>query len=280
MKKLCVYLQYLLPQHFLSRLIGRIADSQIPWLKNFIIKRFIAIYKVDLKAAALQDINDYPSFNSFFIRELKADARPIANELDAFISPADGCIAQIGHINKNLLLQAKQTYFDLETLLGGDKALAAHFQDGSFATIYLAPADYHRVHMPIAGKLIKTIYVPGKLFSVNRMTSQLIPNLYGRNERLICVFATEAGPITVILVGAMIVGSMQTVWMKEAVRGNKILTQVFPNGREFAKGDLLGYFKMGSTVVLLSAKDKIQWQPQLTADVSIKMGSLLGKVGQ
>ena len=180
--------------------------------------------------------------------------------------------AQIGNIQKKQLLQAKNFYFDLGTLLGGDTQLADNFHDGTFATIYLAPHNYHRVHMPLDGKLVKTIYVPGKLFSVNRMTSEIIPNLYSRNERLICVFDTTLGPMTIVLVGAMIVGSIQTVWMKNPIRANRIITETFSDGIQLIKGAELGYFKLGSTVILLFGKDKILSQSTLTTTSTLQVG--------
>jgi phosphatidylserine decarboxylase len=272
LKHFLPYFQYILPQHLLTKLAGKLADSRTPWLKNFLIKQFIKTYHVNLTEALIENPEAYDNFNQFFIRELKPGIRPIASAPNAIISPADGYIAQIGNIQKKQLLQAKNFYFDLGTLLGGDTQLADNFHDGTFATIYLAPHNYHRVHMPLDGKLVKTIYVPGKLFSVNRMTSEIIPNLYSRNERLICVFDTTLGPMTIVLVGAMIVGSIQTVWMKNPIRANRIITETFSDGIQLIKGAELGYFKLGSTVILLFGKDKILSQSTLTTTSTLQVG--------
>lgn len=271
-------MQYALPQHFISTLMGWASESRILWLKNFLINQFIRLFKVNMREAAIEDPQAYPSFNNFFIRQLKPDIRPIAEGQQDIASPADGTITQIGRIDKNQLLQAKNLYFDLETLLGGDTDLATLFQDGAFATLYLAPNNYHRVHMPFSGKLERTIYVPGKLFSVNRMTSELVPNLFSRNERLISIFDTNAGPMAVILVGAMIVGSIQTVWKDKPIRARQIINETFSNGIELTKGTELGYFKMGSTVIILFAKDKIEWTPSRQATSMIRVGQILGNV--
>ncbi|HEX4044613.1 MAG TPA: archaetidylserine decarboxylase [Gammaproteobacteria bacterium] len=273
--QLFIYLQYCLPQHLLSHCLGWLAESRVPWLKNFLIINFIKLYHIDLNEAEITDPKAYLSFNQFFTRQLKLTQRPIASEPDGIVSPVDGTIAQIGRIHKNQLLQAKQCYFDLESLFAGDTALASDFQDGAFTTIYLAPNNYHRVHMPVAGQLIKTVYVPGKLFSVNRITTELLPQLYSRNERLITVFNTPMGPMAVILVGALIVGSIQTVWMKQPIRDNH--TSTAPDNLMLAKGAELGHFKMGSTVLLLFGKDKIQWLEQMQSNKPIRLGELLGK---
>jgi phosphatidylserine decarboxylase len=271
-----IFLQRIAPQHAITRIMGWLAEVRTPWLKNYFIARFIRKYHVNMAEAAVEDHCAYATFNDFFIRQLKSGARPIAQDAQGIISPADGVIAQIGHIAQNQLLQAKGHYFDLESLLAGDDALAHTFYDGTFATIYLAPHNYHRVHMPMDGKLVQTIYVPGKLFSVNQQTADYIPHLYSRNERLICVFESEAGRFVLIFVGAMIVGSMQTAWMKEPVRGNQIHTENFASPIHFAKGDELGYFKLGSTVILLFEKNKMEWRTDLQADAGIEVGNLLG----
>ena len=273
-----MFLQCILPQHFVSRLAGWLADCRLPWLKNKLIKRFIKKYSVDLTSALRKQPEDYVSFNDFFIRQLDSRFRPIANGPQDIVSPIDGIIAQIGRINKALLLQAKAHYFDLTTLLGNEASLAERFYDGEFATLYLAPHNYHRVHMPITGKLVKTIYVPGRLFSVNRMTSELIPNLYSRNERLICLFDTAAGPLAIIMIGAMIVGRMQTVWMAQPIKHQQIKINIDEAPTVLQKGDELGYFCLGSTVILLFGKNKISWEPNLKAGSSLEVGKLLGSL--
>ncbi|RDI42412.1 archaetidylserine decarboxylase [Aquicella lusitana] len=278
--QLFAYSQYLLPQHLLSALAGRLAESRSPRLKNSLIRFFIHRYKVDLSEAISENLDDYPTFNSFFIRQLKPGIRPLALAPEAVISPVDGRVAALGKINQNQLLQAKKHYYNLETLLGNDKELATLFSDGDFATLYLAPQNYHRVHMPLSGTLTKSIYVPGKLFSVNRITSELIPNLYSRNERLISLFDTEAGKMAMILVGAMIVGSIQTVWMTQPIRSHQMITETFTNGLTLQKSAELGYFKMGSTVILLFEKNKVTWSPSFKTNSAIHFGQFLGKIAK
>lgn len=271
-------MQYVLPQFLLSSFVGWVADLHITWLKNYLIHIFIKQYKVDLREAEIETPEAYATFNNFFIRKLKPHLRPIADGADTIISPVDGAVAQIGQINQNQLLQAKGCYFSLESLLGGDSASAAYFQQGSFATLYLAPNNYHRVHMPLTGKLRKTMYVPGKLFSVNRTTTDLLPNLYSRNERFICIFDTSAGPMAVILVGAMIVGSMQTVWQSAPIRGTHVGTETYQGNLELIKGAELGHFKMGSTIILLFAKQNVIWTSSLQTGNTIQLGQKLGNI--
>lgn len=274
-KKFFVNIQYITPQHWLSTLMGRLAESRVNWLKNYIIRSFAKAYKVSMNEALVENLDAYPTFNDFFTRALKPSARPICANPETIACPADGAVAELGKINDRQLLQAKNSYFNLDTLLGGDKESADLFQNGSFATIYLAPHNYHRIHMPVDATLRKTIYVPGKLFSVNRMTTDLIPNLYCRNERLISIFDTAQGPMAVIMVGALIVGSMQTVWMDKPIRDRNIITDSSIH-TSFKKGDELGYFKLGSTVVLLFAKDAIQWLDTLQAGDSTQVGQIIG----
>lgn len=276
-KRLCTYIQYLLPQHLLSAMVGYIADSRVVWLKNFLIINFIKLYKINLAEAEINDPRAYPSFNVFFIRRLKKSARPIDFSTKRIISPADGTIAQVGQITQNKLFQAKHFYFDLNTLLGQDSQLANDFSNGSFLTIYLAPHNYHRVHMPISGKLLKTIYIPGRLFAVNQTSSEFIPNLYSRNERYICVFDTTAGKLIVILVGALIVGSIKTVWMKQPIRGKSPLTKTHQD-IFLEKGAELGYFKMGSTVILLGQAGKLNWDTSLKSDTLLEFGVSIGEI--
>lgn len=277
LKKLLAYSQHVVPQHLLTELVGYFANVRTPALKNALITQFIKLYHVDMQDAVIEDPSQYATFNDFFIRAYKAATRPIAAGANAIACPVDGAIAQIGNIQQKQLLQAKQFYFNLDTLLGNDAELATKFYDGAFTTLYLAPHNYHRVHMPLAGKLIKTIYVPGHLFSVNQMTTTIVPNLFSRNERLICVFETEAGLMSVILVGALIVGSIQTVWMNEPIRANKIITQMHANVA-FNKGDELGFFKLGSTAILLFQQHKIEWLANLTANTPVKFGELMGNI--
>lgn len=276
LNKIKTYAQYCMPQQLLTLLMGKLAEIRNPRFKRWMIQRFIQTYKVDMSLALEENIENYPTFNDFFIRQLKPELRPITPERDAIASPVDGTIAQIGYIKHNQLLQVKEFYFDLETLVGQDSSLAQTFYDGSFVTLYLAPHDYHRVHMPIQGSLEKTIYVPGKLFSVNRISSELIPNLYSRNERLISVFATQAGPMAVIMVGAMIVGSISTAWEQKIKRDQKGRVQTFDHPITLDKGEEIGYFSLGSTVILLFAKDRIKWAPHLKPATPIQFGQFLG----
>ncbi|MHB1222206.1 MAG: archaetidylserine decarboxylase [Gammaproteobacteria bacterium] len=278
LKHLFAYIQYLLPQHLISCGAGALANSKNLTIKNNFIKKFIHLYKIDMKEAVIENPEDYASFNEFFIRYLKPALRVIDPAKDAIVSPADGKIAEAGKINQQLLLQAKGQYFDLKGLLGNDTALAQQFENGQFATVYLAPNNYHRVHMPISGKLIKTIYIPGKLFSVNRITSDLIPQLYSRNERFVAIFETGIGPVAVILVGAMIVGSIQTVWMQEPIRANQIVTDTRSETITLEKGAELGHFKLGSTVIMLFGNNQMEWLPNVQTNASVKFGQSLGKI--
>lgn len=272
-KKLFIWLQYILPQHLLSRLMGYIAECRWKWVKNFIITHFIQHYQINLSICLSSDITDYPTFNAFFTRALKSTARPISPAASAVISPVDGCIAQIGTLENSRLLQAKGTYFTVDAFLGGSHH---RFYDGHFATFYLSPKDYHRVHMPLNGKLRKTIYVPGKLFSVNTLATENIPQLFSRNERLICHFDTAAGPMAVILIGAMMVGKIETIWgLKE--RSNHLVTRHYIDQENIflTKGAELGRFNMGSSVIILFEKNHIKWQADLTSQSSIQMGETI-----
>lgn len=275
-EKLSVILQHCLPKQALSLFAGKIADIRIPFIKNKLIQYFLDQYPVNMNEAAITSPLAYPSFNEFFIRKLKPELRPIDSDPKHLISPVDGTIAEMGFIQNNQLLQAKNSYFDLKNLLGNDDSFSTHFHDGAFTTLYLAPHNYHRVHMPLAGTLKKTIFVPGKLFSVNEMASAHIPKLYARNERLICYFETELGWMAVILVGAMLVGSIQPVWSTTPVREKKLTVTTFDHPLSFKKGDELGYFKMGSTVILLFEKNKIKWLEKLHAKSPIQFGEYIG----
>ncbi len=273
-----IFLQCIAPQHTITYLASWLANVRKPWFKNLFIAWFIKKYRVNMQEAAIEDYTAYPTFNDFFIRKLKDGSRPIAQEANGIISPADGAIAQIGTINHDQMLQAKGHYFDLQSLLGGDNELAKTFYDGSFATIYLAPHNYHRVHMPLDGKLVQTIYVPGNLFSVNQQTAEHIPHLYSRNERLICIFESDAGRFALIFVGAMIVGSMQMVWMNAPVHGYDIARETFSSPLALTKNAEVGFFKLGSTVILLFEKNRVQWQPDLREDLTTQVGQLLGQM--
>jgi phosphatidylserine decarboxylase len=273
-----IALQYLLPHHGLSRLVGRLAESDTPWLKNAFIGWFSARYRVDLREAAEPDPLRYRNFNAFFTRALRAGARPIEAAADAIVSPADGAISQLGRIEAGRIFQAKGQSFSTLELLGGDAAMAALFDGGDFATIYLSPRDYHRVHMPCTGTLRQTAYVPGRLFSVNQLTASRVPRLFARNERLICLFDTERGPMAMILVGAMIVAGIETVWAGQIAPPTKaVIQQNSPSEPlSLAKAAEMGRFKLGSTVILLFGRDALRWSDTLAAGRPIQMGQRLG----
>ena len=276
-EKLFVLLQHCLPQHLLSRLTGYLASSEIPWLKNALIKYFIDYFNVDMSEAAEPDYKNYASFNQFFTRPLVANARPTDQTEKGIVSPADGAISEIGPIEQDKILQAKGQNYSLTKLLGGDASLCQTFADGDFATIYLSPKDYHRVHMPLDGQLIKTIYIPGKLFSVNQTTANNVPNLFARNERLVCIFDTPAGPMAMILVGAMIVAGIETVWAGQVTPQTKHITSVdYSQPIALSKGDEMGRFKLGSTVILLFANNRIGWDQAMTATKPLQVGQYTG----
>lgn len=276
-------LMHYLPHHFLSSLMYKLARSKWPPLKKMLIEEIAGHFKIDLFDAEVPYLSAYPSFNAFFTRALKAGARPICKQPLSVASPVDGKVSQCGAIEHGKLLQAKGQDFSLKALLAGSENLAQEFAEGSFATIYLSPRDYHRIHMPYTGQLRKMIFVPGRLFSVNEATSHLVPNLYARNERVICLFDTEAGPMAVILVGAIFVGSMETVWHGE-VRGPSNKPGVWNYEGEKAitleKGAELGRFNMGSTVVMLFPQGANQWLPALKAGIAVKMGQRVGTLNK
>jgi phosphatidylserine decarboxylase len=278
LKRLLCYSQYILPQHLISVLMGRLANSKNTRLKNWCIDTFSRKYAIDLNEALIQDPHAYPDFNAFFTRALKAGLRPVSSDFSDIASPADGTIAEFGRIHNQTLLQAKGMYFDLLTLLGNQADAAKLFDDGHFATIYLAPNNYHRVHMPMTGTLLQSIYIPGRLFSVNRMTSRLIPNLYARNERLVLIFNTKSGPMAVILVGALIVGSMQTVWMDEPIRSHQIEVSSPSTSIILEKGAEVGRFLLGSTAIVLLPGQEITWNVSTISNNYIQTGQTLGTI--
>lgn len=276
--KLFALMQYLVPQHLLSRLVGRLAETEIGWLKNLLIKLFIKQFKINMQEALEEDPTAYKNFNDFFTRQLKPEARQILADSGQLVSPADGVVSEIGSITAGQLIQAKGINYSALRLLGGDLDLARPFLEGSFATIYLSPKDYHRVHMPIGAKLEHSIYVPGQLFSVNQATADNIPNLFARNERLVAFFSTPVGPMAMVLVGAMIVAGIETVWGgDEAPLRRKVKVTDFTQQPklDFNLGDEMGRFKLGSTVILLFGKDAIEWQEGLAAGSPVSMGEVI-----
>ncbi|WP_339781498.1 archaetidylserine decarboxylase [uncultured Marinobacter sp.] len=281
--KLFTLSQYVTPQLAVSRLAGRLADNDHnPALKNRVVKWFVKRYGVDMSEAAEPDPTAYSSFNEFFTRALKPGIRPVAEGDNTFISPVDGAISQLGQVSGYRIFQAKGQSFSLIELLGGDTHRAEAFNEGAFSTIYLSPKDYHRVHMPLAGKLREMVYVPGKLFSVNPATAENVPNLFARNERVVCIFDTAAGPMALVLVGAMIVGSVETPWAGVVApnsSGVKVITYEGESAISFAKGEEMGRFRLGSTVVMVMPKGSVRWDAEQVAGKRVRMGEAFGKVG-
>ena len=274
--RLAVLPQYLLPKLALTRLAGRVAGAKGGALTTRLIRWFVARYGVDMAEAQNPDIASYASFNEFFTRPLRPDARPLAPA--DYICPVDGRISQFGTIHDDQIYQAKGHNFSTTALVGGDRQLAARFQHGSFANLYLSPKDYHRIHMPCDGRLTRMIYVPGELFSVNPTTARGIPGLFARNERVVCVFDTAAGPFVMALVGATIVGSMATVWhgVVNPPRAAKICEwHYLERNIVLKKGDELGRFLLGSTVVMLFPKDTLEFNPTWQPAGAIRLGEMM-----
>lgn len=278
--RLFILSQYLLPHHLLSRLIGCIAECRATWLKNPLITWFVKQYQVDMSEAQVEDPTAYENFNAFFTRALKDGARPLDETPGAILCPADGAVSQLGAIEHGRLFQAKGHSFSAVELLGGNAERAAPFMGGEFATIYLSPKDYHRVHMPLAGTLKEMVYVPGRLFSVNQTTAENVPELFARNERLVCLFDTERGPMAVVLVGAMIVAAIETVWAGQVAPPARALktTRYDAAARgpiELAKGAELGRFKLGSTAIVLFGPNQVKWAEHMVAGSATRMGERL-----
>ncbi len=267
-------LQKALPQHPLSRLTGAAARSTRPWLKNTFIESFAAFYGVDLSEAELEDPRAYESFNAFFTRALKPGARPLPEDPQALVSPADGALSQCGVIERGKLLQAKGHSYSLESLIGEP---CEDFQGGTFLTVYLAPRDYHRVHAPLAGELVKTRAVPGELLSVNASTEAAIPGLFARNERLVCEFATSQGRAFVVLVGALIVASIETVWEgPQSPYRDEVVSGYGGEHYHFERGAELGRFLLGSTVIVCLQRNQLTLREKLAPGTSVRMGEPLG----
>ena len=275
--RLAVLPQYLLPKQALTVLAGKLASAEAGSLTTRVIRWFVGRYNVNMAEAANPDIASYESFNEFFTRPLKAGARPLA-EAD-FISPVDGAISQFGAIERDQIFQAKGHSYSTTALVGGDRELAAQFEDGSFATLYLSPRDYHRIHMPCAGRLTRMIYVPGALFSVNPTTARGVPGLFARNERVVCVFESEFGPFVLTLVGATIVGSMATVWhgVVNPPRPGVVREWRYdgPAAVDLEKGAEMGRFLLGSTVVMLFPKNTLAFNPAWAPTRPIRMGEAM-----
>ena len=276
--QLFVALQHGLPKQALTVFAGWVANWRGGRITHAIIAWFVGKYQVNMSEAADPDIRNYACFNDFFTRALKPGARPLADA--AFVCPVDGAISQLGPIQGNQVFQAKGHSYSTQALVGGDAALAAQFQDGAFATIYLSPKDYHRIHMPSAGRLRRMIHVPGDLFSVNPATARGVPGLFARNERVVCVFDTALGPMVLTLVGATVVGSMATVW--HGVVNPPRLPQVtewhYDEGAvTLRQGDEMGRFLLGSTVVLLWPRATVGWNPDWQSGAPVRLGQPMGQ---
>lgn len=278
--KLRVLPQYFIPQHFISSLVYRITRCETPWFKNVLIKLFISVFDVDMSLANNPDPESYSSFNTFFTRELSAEVRPISLDEKTILSPVDGAISQVGGIDNDTIIQAKGKSYTLKDLLVEDD-LVTMFTGGTFATLYLSPKDYHRIHMPVSGQLKRMIYVPGKLFAVNSHTVRVVDSVFARNERVINIFNTDIGPMAMVLVGALNVGSMETVWAgqitpaKDRVIDDK---QYSEGDVQLQQGQEMGRFNMGSTVILLFPKDVMQWSDEIVAEKTIIVGEGIGSV--
>ena len=282
--RLFVGLQYLLPQHLLSGVMHWLARLELSWVKNALIDNFVVNYRPDMSEAEEPDPRRYASFNAFFTRALRPGARPVDPAPGALVSPVDGTVSQIGRTEGSTLVQAKGLSYTLESLL--DEAVptwAAAFRGGAFATLYLAPHNYHRIHMPLAGALQAAWYVPGQLFSVNATTASQVPGLFARNERVVCVFAEGTLSFALVLVGALFVGSMSTVWHGDVTPRNprvrSDLTLDFARtDLRLGKGAEMGRFNMGSTVILLLPPGRTEWLEELAAGSLIRMGQALARL--
>ena len=274
--RLAVLSQYFLPKQALSTIAGKLAESEAGSLTTRVIRWFVQRYGVDLSEAVDADPISYRSFNEFFTRPLRAGARPLADA--AFLCPVDGAISQFGAIEHDQIFQAKGHRYSTVALVGGDRPLAARFENGAFATLYLSPRDYHRIHMPVDGRLTRMIHVPGALFSVNPATARGVPGLFARNERVVCVFEAGFGPFVLILVGATIVGSMATVWhgTVNPPRVREIREWRYDDQQiVLKKGDEMGRFLLGSTVVVLFPKDTLHFNPAWAPARQIRMGEMM-----
>jgi phosphatidylserine decarboxylase len=277
-ERLFVWFQHALPHHGLSRLTLAATRVRTPWFRNLLIRGFLALFRVDLRDAAETDPYRYASFNEFFTRALRNDARPIAAGGADIACPVDGRVSECGALEGDSLLQAKGRYYSVMELLAGQD-WAARFRGGSFATIYLAPFNYHRIHMPARGRLLDTVYVPGRLFSVNAATARRVPRLFARNERVLTLFEGDFGPFAVVLVGALNVGSMATVWAGDITpAARRAVTHIPAHETLLDKGAELGRFNMGSTVILLFQPGHARWRPTLAAGTVVRMGECLGEL--
>jgi phosphatidylserine decarboxylase len=275
-----VLLQHLLPRHWMTALVWRLARVRTPAVKNRLIKWFARVFDVNLDEVRLAVPDEFATFNDFFVRELAPGARPVADHADAIVSPVDGTVSFAGDIHGRALFQAKGSDYSLDDLLATDLDAARRFVDGRFATLYLAPYDYHRVHAPVAGDLVAARYVPGDLFSVNERTVSRLPGLFRRNERLVMHFRTDLGPVALVFVGALNVGSISTPWTGEIRPRKSGMVEALDISRhpaEVDRGDLLGWFNMGSTVILLLPPGSAEWDAGLQPGTRLRMGQAIGR---
>lgn len=276
--RLAVLLQYCIPKQALTRLAGQFASAELGGVTTSVIRWFVARYKVKMSEAANADIKSYASFNEFFTRALHPTARTFA--VADLICPVDGAVSQFGAIAKEQIFQAKGHSYSVTALIGGDANQAATFENGYFATIYLSPRDYHRIHMPCAGELTRMVHVPGDLFSVNPNTAREIPNLFARNERVVCFFESRNGPFVLVLVGATIVGSMATVWHGQVnpPRTGNLRQWDYPKGQiKLEQGQEMGRFLLGSTVVMLFPNQLLTFNTQWTPAQTVKLGEVMAE---
>ncbi len=273
-------LQYILPHHALSKMMSKLTHCENKIWKNLFIKQIIKHYGVNMNEALEQDINTFKSFNHFFTRELNSNVRPLTTTPNAIACPADGTVSQAGKINDGEIFQAKGKNFTVTELLGGDSKRAEPFNNGVFTTIYLSPKDYHRLHMPLTGTLKEMVHIPGRLFSVNIATTNSVPGLFARNERVAAIFDTDTGPMALVLVGAIFVSSIETVW-HGVVTPPSITSvrswQYQENAPVLKIGEEMGRFNMGSTIIVLLAKNKAEWDSNFTAEKVVKLGEHIGK---
>lgn len=279
LNQLKAIIQYLLPKQFLTIIFGWLAKKQLGKVTTWMIKGFCKLYRVDLSEAKLTNAADYKTFNNFFARELKEDAREIDTAENSIIMPADGVLSQFGTIQDSQLLQAKGHFYSLESLVACHPDMIKYFQNGSYATTYLSPQNYHRFHMPCDGTLREMIYVPGSLFSVSKATTESIPNIFARNERVICLFETDLGPMAQILVGATIVGSIEVDWagIITPPREGIMKRWTYSDEIKLSKGQDMGCFKLGSTVITLFASNAIEFSNDLKVGDVTRVGQKLAE---
>lgn len=271
--------QYVLPQHALTAIVYKLTRNETRWFKNLLINVFIMLFRVNMQEAEKPFADNYVSFNDFFTRQLKTGSRDWSLSITHIISPVDGLISQLGKIDESYLFQAKGKEYSLLQLLSGNEALSQTFRQGTFATLYLSPRDYHRIHMPVSGELTSSTYIPGKLFAVNKAAVATVDGVFAMNERYVSVFDTEHGKMALIMVGALFVGSMETIWAGQITPASERVLKSTNHEQEniqLQQGEELGRFNMGSTVILLFEQDRINWLENLGADDPIQVGQLLG----